>query len=55
MFLPHWERVTQLLPDGKSFVCLGDISTRREKYTTEAKLHFSGNVFVPDDLEIITL
>lgn len=31
------------------------ISTRREKYTTETKLHFSGNVFVPDDLEIITL
>lgn len=31
------------------------ISTRREKYTIEARLHFSGNVFVPDDLEIITL
>lgn len=31
------------------------LASRREKYTAEAKLHFSGNVFVPDDLEKISL
>lgn len=27
------------------------LSTRKEKYTAEAKAHFSGSVFVPDDRE----
>jgi ribonuclease Z len=31
------------------------LDTRRERYTMEAKTAFSGQVFVPDDLEIITL
>lgn len=32
-----------------------NILRRKELYTNEAKLHFGGNVFVPDDLEIIKL
>lgn len=31
------------------------LATRKEKYTAEAKLNFSGNIFVPDDLETIIL
>lgn len=31
------------------------LDTRRQRYTTEAKTFFSGCVFVPDDLERITL
>ena len=31
------------------------ISTRKKKYTAEAKLEFEGNVSVPDDLEVIVL
>lgn len=31
------------------------ISCRKEKYTAEAKQNFSGNVFVPYDLEVILL
>jgi ribonuclease Z len=29
------------------------IDTRKAAYTAEAKQYFDGNVFVPDDLEII--
>jgi len=32
-----------------------NIKNRKELYTAEAKEHFSGEVFVPDDLETITL
>jgi len=32
-----------------------NILRRKELYTSEAKLHYSGNVFVPDDLEKIKL
>ncbi len=31
------------------------LDTRKKKYTAEAKAAFSGNVWVPDDLEMITL
>ena len=31
------------------------LDTRRERYTMEAKTVFKGQVFVPDDLESITL
>lgn len=31
------------------------LDTRKKRYTAEAKTAFSGNVWVPDDLEIITL
>ena len=31
------------------------LDTRRERYTMEAKTAFRGQVFVPDDLERITL
>lgn len=31
------------------------LSTRKKLYTAEAKTEFGGNVFVPDDLETITL
>ena len=31
------------------------LDTRREKYTMEAKTAFCGHVFVPDDLERISL
>ncbi len=31
------------------------LATRKAKYTTEAKAHFSGNVFIPDDREVIRL
>jgi ribonuclease Z len=31
------------------------LDTRRERYTMEAKMVFSGHVFVPDDLESITI
>ncbi len=31
------------------------MDTRKVQYTTEAKQYYSGNVFVPDDLEIIEL
>ena len=32
-----------------------NILRRKELYTAEASNHFSGNVFVPDDLETIEL
>lgn len=32
-----------------------NLSTRKVRYTEEAKQNFSGNVYVPDDLEIIEL
>lgn len=31
------------------------LATRKERYTAEAKKHFSGYIFVPDDLEVIFL
>ena len=31
------------------------LSTRKDTYTKEAKQYFKGNVYVPDDLEVITL
>jgi len=31
------------------------LATRKENYTKEAKQVFDGNVFVPDDLDVITL
>jgi ribonuclease Z len=31
------------------------LDTRRQRYTAEAKTVFKGQVFVPDDLESITL
>lgn len=33
----------------------GDLAHRRERYTAEARRHFSGAVYVPDDLEVIEL
>lgn len=32
-----------------------NLSTRKRDYTDEASRHFSGNVFVPDDLEVIDI
>ena len=32
-----------------------DLAHRKERYTEEVKENFSGNVFVPDDLEVIKL
>lgn len=32
-----------------------DISHRKENYTKEAKQYFNGNIYVPDDLDIIKL
>lgn len=32
-----------------------DLKNRKKSYTSEAKKHFNGNVFVPNDLEIIKL
>jgi len=32
-----------------------DIKNRKARYTEEAKRYYSGNVFIPDDLEIIEL
>ena len=32
-----------------------DLPHRKERYTAEAKLYFNGNIFVPDDLEVLTL
>lgn len=32
-----------------------NLSKRKVKYTSEAKINFSGNVYVPDDLDIIEL
>jgi len=31
------------------------VGTRKERYTEEARHYFSGNIFVPDDLEVISL
>ena len=31
------------------------LSTRKEQYTAEAKAYYSGNVYVPDDGEIIEI
>ncbi|MCR8893028.1 MBL fold metallo-hydrolase [Bacteroides sp. ET336] len=31
------------------------LSSRKEKYTAEAKKNFNGNVYVPDDLEVLDL
>lgn len=31
------------------------LATRKEKYTAEARENFSGNIFVPEDMEVITL
>ena len=31
------------------------LSTRKERYTAEAKAYYSGNVYVPDDGEIIEI
>lgn len=31
------------------------LATRKEKYTAEARENFSGNIFVPEDMEIIKL
>lgn len=32
-----------------------DLLHRKERYTSEAKKYFAGNVFIPDDLEILML
>ena len=32
-----------------------DLKNRKRLYTEEAKKYFSGNIYVPDDLEIIRL
>lgn len=32
-----------------------DLKNRKKQYTKEAKLLFSGNIFVPDDLEVLAL
>lgn len=32
-----------------------DLENRKEKFTKDAKIYFNGNVFVPDDLEIIEI
>ncbi|MBQ6972789.1 MAG: MBL fold metallo-hydrolase [Synergistaceae bacterium] len=32
-----------------------DLPHRKERYTAEGRLYYSGNIFVPDDLETITL
>ena len=32
-----------------------NIEKRKELYTKEAKEYFTGNIYVPDDLEIINL
>ena len=32
-----------------------NLASRKERYTKEAKEHFSGNVYVPDDLEVISI
>ena len=32
-----------------------DLPHRKERYTAEAKRYFNGNIFVPDDLETLTL
>ena len=32
-----------------------DLAHRKERYTAEGRLYYSGNIFVPDDLETITL
>ncbi len=32
-----------------------NLSTRRADYTAEAARHFKGNIFVPDDLEVVNL
>lgn len=32
-----------------------DLQNRKKKYTSEARQYFSGNIYVPDDLEILTL
>ena len=31
------------------------LSSRKEKYTAEAKKNFNGNVYVPDDLDVLDL
>ena len=31
------------------------IATRKQAYTAEAKKYYHGNVFVPDDLDVIEL
>ena len=33
----------------------GDLAHRRERYAAEARRHFSGAAFVPDDLEVVEL
>ena len=32
-----------------------DLAHRKERYTQEGRQYFSGNIYVPDDLEILTL
>ena len=32
-----------------------DLKNRKQSYTNEAKMYFKGNVFVPDDLEVIKI
>lgn len=32
-----------------------DLKNRKKLYTEESKRYFSGNVYVPDDLDVITL
>jgi ribonuclease Z len=31
------------------------LATRKKEYTAEAAQHFHGNIYVPDDLEVIPL
>ena len=32
-----------------------DLKNRKKKYVVEAKKYFSGNVIIPDDLEVVDL
>ena len=32
-----------------------DLEHRKERYTLEARQYFGGNIYVPDDLEVLSL
>lgn len=32
-----------------------DLSNRKKRYTNEAKVYFNGNIYVPNDLEVIEI
>lgn len=66
-FLPYKKHHSTALDAGKDAAKLdvgnlilyhtedSDLENRKEKYTTEAKSVYKGNVFVPDDLETIII